>query len=160
MPAYLDTFIVAFIGGIASGVTGLIGILFTQRYTDNRKLVDATLRELEKLTDDCSGTAGRAWENSGNPVSADTAETICLLHDIASYTDFITTRVPTAGLRINPALINFRRSTSGDDFDVLNRAPNLNRKSEIRSSAAALKMAFRGVIYERNRIGIPFFAGD
>lgn len=158
MPEYLNTFLISVIGGLASGLAGLFGLVYTSRYTDNRKLIDSTLQELEKLADQCAKAAGEAWASNGNPTSTSTIETVCLLHDIANFTAFVTDRVPTAKLRLNPHLINFRRATSGDDFDVLNRSPNHGRIAEIRSATASLKMAYRSVTYERNNIGLPFFS--
>ncbi|MDM9626290.1 hypothetical protein QTL95_10305 [Rhizobium sp. S152] len=157
MPEYLNTFFISVIGGLASGLAGLVGLAYTTRYTDNRKLIDSTLSELEQLADQCAKAAGETWSNLGDPNSASSIETVCLLHDLANFSTFVTDRVPTARLRIDPHLINFRRASTGDDFDVLNRAPDQARVAEIRSSAASLKMAFRSVIYARNSIGLPFF---
>ena len=154
MPDYLNTFIISVIGGIASGITGLVGLAYSQRYTENRKLVDGTLRELELLADQCAKSAGVAWSSIGDPDAEAPIETICLLHDISSFTTFVKDRVTNAGVRIDSAHINFRRVTTGDNFDVKGRLPDPGRVSEIRSSAAALKMACRSVIYDRNKLGL------
>lgn len=42
MPEYLNTFFISVIGGLASGLAGLLGLVYTSRYTDNRKLIDST----------------------------------------------------------------------------------------------------------------------
>jgi hypothetical protein len=154
MPDYFNTFIVAFLGGAASGVTGLVGLAFTQRYSDNRKLIDLTLQEMEKLIDQCAKSAGSTWSVSGDPTSESSIETVCLLHDISSYATFIVDRVMTAEMLIDDAHIKFRRATTGDKFDVKGRAPDIARVSEIRSSAAAFKMAVRSVNYDRNTLSL------
>lgn len=158
MPEYLGTFVISVIGGLASGATGLFGLTITQRYTDNRKLIDGTLQELEKLTDECAKAAGVAWSQPGDPGAVHTIETVCLLHDLSTYTAFVADRVPTVRLRVNPLLLNFRRKTTGGDFDVRERLPDLTKVSEIRSAAASLKMAYRSVVYDRNNLSIPFFS--
>ncbi len=155
MPDLLNTFVIAILAGVASAVTGLFGLAFTNRYTENRRLLDTTLVELEQLTDQCAKVASIVWDNIGRPSSAETSETICLLHDIACQIDFVTQRLPTSKLRINSHHLNFRRATTGDNFDVLNRNANPQRIGEIRSSAAALKMSFRAVIYDRNKFFSP-----
>lgn len=158
MPDLVSTFLVSITGGLATGLTGLFGLSFTQRYTDNRKLIDSTLKELEDATNECAKVASRVWAAAGDPLSADVAETVCVLHEIAGMLRFVKERVPTAGMRVDSAHLNFRRATTGDDFDVKDRAPDLGRTSEIRSAATALKMACRSVVYDRNRIDIPFIS--
>ncbi|WP_037071641.1 hypothetical protein [Rhizobium sp. CF142] len=160
MPDLIQTFFVSIMGGLATGITGLVGLSFTQRYTDNRKLIDATLNEIENVAEACAKAAGEAWSKVGDPSAPDVSETVCLLHEIASFISFIKDRVPGSALRLDAAHLNFRRAASGDDFDVKDRPADLGRVSEIRSSKASLKMACRAVIYERNRLGIPFISGD
>ncbi|MGO8154406.1 hypothetical protein AB9F36_31745 [Rhizobium leguminosarum] len=160
MPDLIQTFFVSIIGGLATGITGLVGLSFTQRYTDNRKLIDTTLAEIEVVAEKCAVSAGLAWAKIGDPTAAEVSETVCLLHEVSSFISFIKDRVPNAALRLDPAQLNFRRAATGDDFDVNGRPPDPGRVSEIRSSKAALKMACRAVIFERNRIGIPYISGD
>lgn len=158
MPDLLQTFLIALTGGLASGVTGIVGLSITQRYTDNRKLIDATLSELEAVVEACSTSSSAAWRATGDPQSLAVSETICLLHEISSYISFIKVRVPGAALRLDSAHLNFRRKASGDNFDVTGRAPDAGRVGEVRSAKAALKMACRSVIFERNRFHLPFIA--
>lgn len=160
MPDLIQTFFVSITGGLATGITGLVGLSFTQRYTDNRKLIDATLTEIEAAAERCATSAGSAWAKAGDVNAQEVSETVCLLHEISSFISFIKERVPNAALRLDPAHLNFRRAATGDDFDVNGRPADLGRVSEIRSSKAALKMACRAVIFERNRLGIPFISGD
>lgn len=160
MPDLLQTFLVSIVGGLATGITGLFGLSFTQRYTDNRKLVDTTLTELESIADECAKQASGAWNQQGNPQAPEVAETIALLHDISNYVTFIKQRVPNAGLRLNSPHLNFRRAATGDDFDVAGRPADPGRVSDIRSKNSEFKMACRSVIFERNKIGLPFFGDD
>lgn len=155
MPDLLQTFLVAVTGGLASGITGIVGLSIAQRYTDNRKLIDTTLSELETVVDACAIISSQAWREEGNSKSAAVSETICLLHEISTYISFIKQRVPGAALRLDPAHLNFRRKASGDDFDVTGRKPDEARVSEVRSAKAALKMACRSVIFERNSFNLP-----
>ena len=156
MPELIQTFLIAVTGGLASGITGIAGLFVSQRYTDNRKLIDTTLTELETVVEACATASGDAWRANGDAHSVAVSETICLLHEISSYISFIKQRVPGAGLRLDSAHLNFRRKASGGNFDVTGRDPDMAKVSEVRSAKAALKMACRSVIFERNRFGLPF----
>lgn len=154
MPDIFQTLLVSIIGGLATGITGLFGLALTQRYTDNRKLIDSTLKELEELTNECAKASCQVWSKAGDPLAPEVSETICLLHDISGLISFVKQRVSTAGLRVDSAHLNFRRAASGGDFDVKSRPADVARVGEVRSAAASLKMAARTIIYERNRIGL------
>ena len=123
MPDLIQTFLVSITGGLATGITGLFGLAFTQRYTENRKLIDATLNELEGVADECAKAAALAWSKRGDRQSSEVTETICLLHDIASFISFIKERVPGAALRLESPHLNFRRAAF---FERLSGNQHLN----------------------------------
>jgi hypothetical protein len=154
----LETIFVSVLGGVGTGIVGLVGLALQQRYSENTQQINTTLSELENMTDRCVAHAGQVWNAIGDPGSADVAETICLLHDIGVFSRFVTDRVKTSALRINPALVNFRQATTADNFDVKDRPPDPARSIDIRSAAAALKIAYREVNYDRRKLHIPFLS--
>ncbi|MBZ9885119.1 hypothetical protein LB535_22510 [Mesorhizobium sp. CA10] len=152
----VETFVISILGGISSGLIGLAGLAIQQRFTSNTQTIDATLAELEKMTAECAEKASSVWMAPGDPVSADVGYTVCLLHDINVFANFVTERVGNSRTRVNSPFLNFRLATTGDNFDVKDRPPDPDRVMEIRSTAAKLKIAFREVNYERKAFHFPF----
>jgi hypothetical protein len=156
MALSFDALVISVLGGIGTGLVGIATLAIQSRYSENTKQLTSTLLELEKMTDQCSKFADAVWSVEGNPNSEEVAETICALHDIGAYVNFITSKVRNSNLRLSSALINYRSATSGDDFDVKGRPPTPERKLQIRSAAVALKIAFREVDFERKHFHLPF----
>lgn len=156
MALSIETIVISILGGIGTGIVGLIGITLQHRYMANTQQITDTLLDIEKLTDRCSEIASTVWNGSGNPASAETAETIGCLHEIGTYVGFVTNRVKNSGITLNSAFLNYRNATTGDDFDVKDRPPNVQRRLEIRSAAASLKIACRDVDFERRSFYLPF----
>jgi hypothetical protein len=156
VPGAAETLFVSVVGGIATGLIGLVGLHFQQRLTGNAQQISATLAELENMTQSCAVRAIEAWSSPGEPTSAASIDTICQLHAIGEFVAFITARVSTSALRLNSALVNFRQATTGGDFDVRDRVPNPDQAIAILSTAASLRIALREVDYERRRVHLPF----
>ncbi|MQX45629.1 hypothetical protein [Sinorhizobium medicae] len=151
MLEFLGTLGTSVLGGASTGLVGLYILSLTNKYSDTRKIIDNTLSELEQLTDRCAKVASEVWEKPGEGAdSLNVKEVTCLLHEINVFASFITDRVKNTKIRVNPALLNFRRATSGDNFDVKGRPADPSRTLAIRSKASELKIAFRTVGYERN----------
>tara|TARA_R110002020_G_scaffold150446_1_gene327142 strand:+ start:6563 stop:7039 length:477 start_codon:yes stop_codon:yes gene_type:complete len=158
MAGEFSTLAVSVLGGIGTGIVGLIGLRLQHRYAANTNQITTTLQEIESLIDLCTETATKVWQKVGDPTSEDVAETICYLHEIGSFIRFITVRVPNSKIRLDNSLVNFRVAATGDNFDVTGRAPDFYRKLEIRSAASQLKISCREVDFDRRTLHIPFLS--
>lgn len=152
------TLAISVLGGIGTGVIGLIGLHLQHRFTANTEQISSTLAEIEAMTERCADTAVQAWSEVGSPESPAGMATISQLHAIGEFIEFIAVRVPTSRMRLTSPLLNFRRAATDDDFDVRDRPPKPERSVEIHSSAASLRIALRSVDFDRRSLHLPFIS--
>ncbi|MER9926940.1 hypothetical protein NKJ84_29525 [Mesorhizobium sp. M0048] len=152
MKEFANLFIVSFIGGLSAAIVSHIFVIISDKISRNKKIFDDLYAEMESIILKCVELSYMVWGAKGGDKIHEEQELVCQIHDISTILSFLGSKGAKAELRIAPAYANFRRSISGDDFDVKGRAPNPAKVVEIRSNAIAFRVALRDVQYEANRL--------
>ncbi|MCO5161128.1 MAG: hypothetical protein M9939_08325 [Mesorhizobium sp.] len=148
----VSTLFISFVGGLSAAIISHVFSAIGERIRRERKISDDLFTEVEQIIANCVAQSMNVWESFGGEKTIEEREVVCLVHDISTILSFLKSKGAKIELRTMPSFANFRRSVSGDNFDVKGRQPDLARVIQIRSDAIAFKLALRDVQYEANRL--------
>lgn len=152
MLSIFETLFISVIGGLAAGLAGIVTFSIKEKWSENRKVIRCAIIEAEKTLLLCQQESETVWNSKGGTKNLAAQQVVSSLHDLAEIINFIKDDGYPVELYFNSQLLNFRRATTGGDFDVAGREPQPDRTLEIRRTAFLLKISFWRTIQSSNRL--------